>query len=192
MNNVFAAEGIESYNKNRMADPPLSDIGERQADCIGQFFADKTASALLQPIDALWVSPHRRTLQTCAPAAASLDHLVPMVWPLCHELGGIYESFDNNTRREGRGGFSRAEMMASWPTYLLPEDVTEDGWYDVSLNCESTQHCRQRANKVTVTHYGAVGSKQPSVRESGCCRVDQKGSRGRGRSHREPRHRVPP
>jgi len=165
MNNVFAADGIECYNANRLADPPLSEVGEKQADSVGAFFADESASALLRPVHCLWVSPHRRTLQTCQPTASALG-LAPMVWPLCHELGGVYESYENNTRREGRGGLTRAEMSEGWPSYQLPDDVTEKGWYDVDLNCESTEHCRGRARDVVAAMREKASAVEGGLTES--------------------------
>ena len=51
------------------ADPPLSDLGRRQAERLAAWLAD-------EPIDAVWCSPMRRARETAAPLAAALGHEV--------------------------------------------------------------------------------------------------------------------
>ena len=45
------------------ADPPLADLGRRQADALADWLADA-------PIDAIYTSPLRRAIETAAPLAA--------------------------------------------------------------------------------------------------------------------------
>ncbi len=49
------------------ADPRLTDLGHRQAAAMAQFLAP-------EPIDALYVSPQLRAIDTAAPLAAKFDH----------------------------------------------------------------------------------------------------------------------
>ncbi len=53
------------------ADPPLADLGRRQADALAEWLASEA-------IDALWTSPMRRALETAAPVASRLG-LTPVV-----------------------------------------------------------------------------------------------------------------
>jgi probable phosphoglycerate mutase len=45
------------------ADPPLADLGRRQADALAEWLAD-------EPLDAIYTSPLRRALETAAPLAS--------------------------------------------------------------------------------------------------------------------------
>ncbi len=60
------------------ADPSLSAAGERQAQAVAAFLAD-------EPLDAIFVTPLRRTAQTAAPLAA-LTGLEPVVVPELREV----------------------------------------------------------------------------------------------------------
>ena len=125
MNNIHEAVSEAAYVANRHADPDLSPRGYRQADALGGFLANATRSAFLgvHRVDEVWVSPHRRTLLTVAPYAAASGHR-PRVNTKLFEAGGVY---DANDAFAARGGLARSEMAARHPTYLLPDDVTEDG-----------------------------------------------------------------
>ncbi len=60
------------------ADPSLSDVGERQAQAVAEHLAG-------EPLEALYVTPLRRTHQTAAPLAA-LTGLEPVVLPELREV----------------------------------------------------------------------------------------------------------
>ncbi|CAN5768091.1 hypothetical protein BH23CHL2_BH23CHL2_25080 [soil metagenome] len=66
----------------RVADPPLTEIGERQAVRLAE------AERVLDDVDRLYLSPMRRTLQTAAPVAATTG-LPARVFTGLHEWGGV-------------------------------------------------------------------------------------------------------
>ena len=149
MNNIHEAVSEAAYVANRHADPDLSPRGYRQADVLGGFLANLTRSAFLgvHPIDEVWVSPHRRTLLTVAPYAAASGHR-PRVNTKLFEAGGVYDANDAYDAFAAQGGLTRSEMAARHPTYLLPDEVTEDGWYappTPGSGKETDDECRDRA-----------------------------------------------
>ena len=160
MNNVHEAISRASYLANRHHDPNLSERGERQAKLLGEYLHDQSRSQPVlgvHPVAELWVSPVKRTLQTMAPTAAALG-LSPQVNTKLFEAGGIFASVVPNTNSTSYGetralpGLTRSEMMALFPSYTLPPDVTDEGWYfrpDSSTSGrESTKECRARARGV--------------------------------------------
>lgn len=103
----------------RVSDPPLTELGEEQARLVGQFIKD-------EGISRLYCSPMIRALHTAALINEHLG-LVPYVFVGLHEMGGIYED-----REDGRAqlpGLNRAGMMAVCPNVVLPDEVTDEGWW---------------------------------------------------------------
>ena len=104
----------------RMADPPLTDLGERQA---------RLAAELLrhEGIARLYCGPMLRTLQTAQIIGAVLN-LRPHVFVGLHEWGGVWEriGYRYGVRRPG---LNRGEMSAMFPGFVLPDDVTDRGWW---------------------------------------------------------------
>jgi broad specificity phosphatase PhoE len=146
MNNVHTANG--TYKTGRVADPELSARGRRQAEVLGAFLgnASKAGFLGLRELDEIWVSPHKRTLDTAAPTVQALG-LAPRVVTDIFEAGGIYDASDSYDAFVAQGGMTRAEMAAAHPTYVLPADVTDEGWYRLPGR-ESDDECRARAKRV--------------------------------------------
>ena len=151
MNNVHEATSWHDYTTKRSPDPELSPRGLEQAKLLGAYLSDQTASSSLgiHPISELWVSPHKRTLQTIAPTAAALQ-MRPKVHTRCFEAGGIYTNNEAYTEFVAQGGMTRKQMQEGFPTFELPESVTEDGWYvdEGGKGREGTALCRARAKGV--------------------------------------------
>ena len=148
LNNVHEAVSEAAYHAHRQADPDLSPRGFKQAQLLGAFLGDAVRSRFLDvhPIDELWVSPVKRTLQTMAPAAEALG-MAPRVKTDCFEAGGIYDADPTYTSFTPRGGLARDEMRALFPTYELPETVTSAGWY-TGAGKETDDECRARCARV--------------------------------------------
>ena len=103
----------------RVADPPLTDIGVEQARWAGESLKD-------EGITRLYCSPMLRTLQT-AQIISEIINLPPHIFVGLHEWGGIWE-----TRGDGSvqlPGLNRAEMREICPDVVLPDDVTDRGWW---------------------------------------------------------------
>jgi broad specificity phosphatase PhoE len=104
----------------RVAEPPLTDLGKEQAQHTGKWL-------VAEGITTLYSSPMLRTLTT---AQAIGDHLglAPHVFVGIHEWGGMWEE------QEGKGrvrkpGLTRSEMREICVDVVLPEDVTDNGWW---------------------------------------------------------------
>ena len=70
-----------------------------------------------------------RALQTAAPLARALG-LKPEVWLDIHEQGGMY--LDKDWNKIGFPGMTRHEILGEFPDYVLPQTITDAGWYDAT------------------------------------------------------------
>lgn len=148
MNNVHEAVSEANYVAHRQADPDLSERGFLQAEALGAFLANTTASSLLRihPVHKLMVSPVKRALQTMAPTAKALG-LRPLVRTNFFEAGGVYNADSTYSSFVAQGGMTRSEMMAAFSQYDLPDDITEEGWY-TGVGKETDDECRERATGI--------------------------------------------
>ena len=104
----------------RIADPPLTDIGVKQARWVGESLKD-------EGITRLYCSPMLRTLQTTQMIRDSID-LPPHVFVGLHEWGAISEARGDGTAVQ-LPGLNRAGMREVCPDVVLPDDVTDQGWW---------------------------------------------------------------
>lgn len=104
----------------RVADPPLTDIGVKQAHWVGESLKD-------EGITRLYCSPMLRTLQTAQMVSDSLD-LPPHVFVGLHEWGGIWEARGDGTAVQ-LPGLNRAGMREVCPDVVLPDNVSDQGWW---------------------------------------------------------------
>jgi len=146
--------------KDRQVDPPLTDLGEQQAEKLARFLMDGYIPELTDPnaannkikmrqgfgITSLYVSPMYRTLQTVQPVAESLG-LDPMVWVDLHEEGGMYLNHGTGKGLVGYPGLTRQEIATEFGSYKLPENVTDAGWWNKSH--EGTDDFMRRAERVS-------------------------------------------
>jgi 2,3-bisphosphoglycerate-dependent phosphoglycerate mutase len=149
----------------RTFDPTLTEIGKQQAERLAQFLAgsesrdpDFNAGSGFsgEPgvnnrnpfgITHLYCSAMYRALQTAAPVARALG-LHPEVWIDIHEQGGMY--LDENGSRQGFPGKTRREILGEFPDYVLPETITDAGWYDATRGYEEMYSGAGRAIKVAL------------------------------------------
>ncbi len=127
---------------SRVADPSLTELGRQQAHCTATWLGDKDVTAL-------YSSPFRRALETATMIGDALG-LAPHVWVDLHEWGGVAEE------RDGVGwvqlpGMNRNEMRALCPNVVLPDDVTDKGWWFGVWNGFDAMfaHAHARAERVT-------------------------------------------
>jgi len=147
----------------RVCDPLLTELGLRQADTVAQHLAhgltpEGVKYGSVESTNAparrgygltrLYCSPMRRALQTTRPISAAIG-LIPEVWVDIHEQGGIYLDHGEEIGRVGYSGLTRAEILADFPGYRLPNEVTEQGWWRSGY--EEWPGCQGRAIKVTHT-----------------------------------------
>jgi broad specificity phosphatase PhoE len=123
---------------DRGCDPPLTDLGRRQAELLAQHLT--TESQRVSPrtrgyqergygITHLYCSPMWRALQTAQPIGEALG-LAPEVWIDIHEWGGIFLDLGEPEGVVGYPGKTRSEILEEFPHYILPEGITEEGWWN--------------------------------------------------------------
>ena len=135
-----------------MVDPPITDLGRRQAEILAQHLATGDTQDLVPGaapdsaravarkgygITSLYCSPMLRSLQTTQPIKEALG-LIPRVWVDIHERGGMFLEHGEGGGSVGYPGMTRSEILAKYPDYQLPPGVTEDGWWNRDRENPST------------------------------------------------------
>lgn len=145
----------------RVIDPPLTEIGRRQAGLVAAYLTQSTdrstAPCEAEPpnggngcyfgIKRIYTSAMQRALETATPIGQALG-LRPEVWVEVHEHGGMWLDHGAPIGVVGYPGMTRAEIAARFPDMCLPADVTENGWYDPALGNEGWELARTRAERV--------------------------------------------
>lgn len=159
-NNALGVGDIsyDDYMAQRTPDPELTQIGRRQADMVARHMAadghpeNRNGTPLASTragygIQALYASPMLRTLQTAYPIGQALG-LPPKIMVDIHEHGGLFHGNPRDEKNPVRSyeGLSREGMLALFPTYELPEAVTEKGWWQGGY--ETIGACEERAQRV--------------------------------------------
>ncbi|MBI1800624.1 MAG: histidine phosphatase family protein [Chloroflexi bacterium] len=150
-NNVLT----EAEWNTRDSDPPLTALGEQQAEVVARHLAE--TADLENPwsnhrrvgrgygIDHLYCSPMARALQTAQPVGDALG-LNPEVWVDIHEQGGIYLNHGEERGKVGYPGKSRGQMLDQFPSYILPDAVGDEGWW--TGDYEDLAGCHRRVLRV--------------------------------------------
>jgi broad specificity phosphatase PhoE len=163
-NNVLAeSQGHDyaAYMAGRQHEPPLSEIGHRQAELLAQKLADLTTNPPTPtvrlgwvtnefPITRIYVSPMLRAMQTALPISRVL-HITPEVWVDIHEHGGVFTGSPEAGNVIGYGGLTRAEMAAQFATYRVADGISEQGWWRGGY--EEMEVCYARACRVAEQLY---------------------------------------
>ena len=147
--------------RDREVDPPLTDLGKRQAGILAEFLAggethdlvfDTTTNAKFQVrrgfgITTLFSSAVYRSLLTVQPVAQSLG-LAPKIWVDIHEEGGMFLDHGGDEGRVGYPGRTKSEILAEFPSYDLPPGIGEKGWWN--RDYEDQPSLRARAARIAV------------------------------------------
>ncbi len=149
-------------SRDRVCDPALTELGHGQAEILAQHLAEashpeqrfgrdpeETAVESVEGygITSLYCSAMQRAIQTARPIGVALG-LNPEVWVDIHESGGIFLNHHDERGIVGYPGMSRGEIAEKFPDYVLPDEITSDGWWDVRNGEEDWPTCQGRAIKV--------------------------------------------
>lgn len=143
--------------RQRVADPPLTDLGHQQAAAVARHLREGVNFDLISDranaedthllerhgfnLMHLYCSPMHRALQTAQPIANATG-LMPRVWKDIHEHGGIYLDHHDERGTVGYPGLSRAEIDAQFPGYQMDDEVTEAGWWTGGMEEIATAYGR--------------------------------------------------
>jgi broad specificity phosphatase PhoE len=141
---------------DRDCDPTLTELGEHQAQVLAHHLATQvelvpppsTTNGHERPgyvFTRFICSPMWRALQTADPIGRALG-LAPEVWADIHEQGGIYLEHSDERGLVGYPGVSRRQIQTVFPNYIVPDEVTERGWWNREY--EEWPACHQRAARV--------------------------------------------
>lgn len=124
-----------------MVDPPLTELGLRQARLIAEHLANgidhETQAIEGQPADTplngmrisrLYCSAMLRALQTAQLVGGALG-LQPHVWVDIHEEGGMWLDHGEPEGICGYPGMTRDEIAGRFPECVLPAEITGQGWW---------------------------------------------------------------
>ena len=149
-----SANNALADQRRRTADPGLTDIGHAQARHVARHLEtqpDKTdvrdgrSGVAGHGIGRLYCSPMLRALQTAEPIAAALG-LAPEVRLDVFESGGIWLDGGDGQGPVGRPGLRRAELTAKFPSFALPAEATDEGWWNRPF--ETPEQMAERAARV--------------------------------------------
>ena len=130
--------------KDRVSDPPLTPLGHAQAEALARHLVDGYNPEVIgdvafasRPGEAdprgfgitkLYCSPMQRSLETTLPISRATG-LAPHVWVDIHEHGGIFLEHGDERGVIGYPGLSRSAILEKFPNYVIPETITEAGWW---------------------------------------------------------------
>jgi broad specificity phosphatase PhoE len=147
-------------------DPALSDLGMQQSRILAQHLAtamipttipsrqltgearfEGLKSRLQQGygITRLYCSPMYRALQSTQPIGEALK-LSPQIWLDLYECGGFLSDPKDKGDISDYTGKTRSEILSEFPNFVLPEGITEGGWWNRDDETEFT--CQTRAIRV--------------------------------------------
>jgi 2,3-bisphosphoglycerate-dependent phosphoglycerate mutase len=121
----------------RVADPPLTEIGVRQAAATARYLQD-------QPVTHLYCSPFLRALETVRPVADSKGMSVQVRSDL-FEQGGCYSGYLQVGRR-GEPGMGRQQLQSRYPGWSIDPQIDNAGWW--GRDYETWEQARTRAKLV--------------------------------------------
>lgn len=127
-------------NAGRSEDPELTEYGHQQARLLAEFLVKKDRESNSNYKDAgvqrdhycfthLYTSLMVRSVATGHYLSRALS--MPLVaWPEIHECGGIYLDGEDGEERIGLPGRTRSYFDAHYGQMVVPETVTDEGWWN--------------------------------------------------------------
>jgi 2,3-bisphosphoglycerate-dependent phosphoglycerate mutase len=162
-NNALAARN--AANEVRTHDPELTALGKRQAARLADFLAEQHPEAQTAPYDPqnrrgitlthVYASLMLRAVSTGSIVAQRLG-LPLMAWIDWHEEGGLFleETPGNFVGRTGNG---RSYFAKEYPDLVLPETLTDAGWWTQALEpAEERPRRARRALAELIERHGGT------------------------------------
>lgn len=143
-----STNNIEPNFEKHVFDPPLTDLGVRQSQAVGKHLKNGSDNGALRygyQIQQLNVSPQLRALQTTAEVLKFVK-LRPEINVRLHERGGAVVMTRKGLHHHH--GLKRSEIAKQFPTYKIPYQITENGWWRGKDSLESNDDVRVRARVV--------------------------------------------
>lgn len=140
---LFLIRHAQSQNnalpeEERVEDPGLTDLGQRQAELLGEWIPKLELTRLI-------TSPFRRTLLTTEPIRRA-TLLTPEVRVDLHEQGGCYSGHLVGSMN-GRPGMDRRQIESEFVGYQVTDGIDERGWWQ-SKPYETWQDANRRATRL--------------------------------------------
>lgn len=120
-NALWDATGMRTV---RVEDPELTEIGLAQSQLVAEYLAQRD-----EPFTHLYTSLMVRAVQTGHVVAERLN-LPLLAWVDLHEVGGMYLQDPQSGAFLPRSGKGRSELQARFPRLVLPDALTDDGWWN--------------------------------------------------------------
>ncbi len=139
----------------RQPDPSLTELGHRQARALADYLGRQPGNARNLSaarhnrsgivLTHLYTSLMVRAVTTAAYIAEATG-LTPHAWPEIHEVGGLHGIAPETGEVIGVPGPGRAYFAAEHPTLVLPNTLTDAGWWN--RDKEPREEWRPRAEAV--------------------------------------------
>lgn len=137
-NNLLWA--LTGSHEGRNVDPELTPLGRQQAEALAQYLRGLDSMSELGPsynpqniqgfdLTHLYCSLMVRAVQTGQAVARALD-LSLVGWPDVHETGGIHMHDPESGELVGQPGHGRSFFERHYPELVLPDSVTDAGWWN--------------------------------------------------------------
>ncbi len=140
-NLIYSQTGGED---GRHPDPPLTPLGEKQAEALA---TEVAAGALSWQITHVYSSLMTRAIQTAAPLVDLLDLPLHAHADL-FECGGPYEVHSAG-ERIAHPGSGRDSLAALTPRVRLPEEATPTGWWPGPVEAEQPAYAARARRVIT-------------------------------------------
>lgn len=158
-------------NRGRVDDPELTPIGHEQARLLAEFLLQKDNEARSDGANGesfrdsyafthLYTSLMVRSVATASYVSKAIG-LKLTAWPEIHECGGIYMDDEAEEERIGRPGKTRSYFQKNYQHLVLPDSVTDDGWWNRPF--EDHESRPLRAQKVLESLLEQHGNTQDRV-----------------------------
>jgi 2,3-bisphosphoglycerate-dependent phosphoglycerate mutase len=156
-------------SQGRSHDPQITDLGRQQAARLAEFLTRPGFEGVSRPFDEqdiagfsithLYTSLMQRAVETANIVAEALD-LPLYAWEDLHESGGIYLDDETTGEPVGLPGMGRSHFQSHFPRLVLPDSVTDDGWWNRPYEALEQRPLRARRvlNDLLTRHGGTEDS----------------------------------